>query len=84
LVAVSRFTWTWSVNANNSRGFQKTYIDSEYRSRTSMFGVHLHHLSERERAANIDIADEDILGGGGAKDRVPDYRSAIAIKDHSQ
>lgn len=49
-----------------------------------MFGVHLHHLSERERAANIDIADEDVLGGGGAKNRVPDYRSAVASQIHSQ
>jgi hypothetical protein len=37
-----------------------------------MLAVEFHHFGEGERAANVDVANEDILGRRSAQDRVAD------------
>jgi hypothetical protein len=37
-----------------------------------VFGVQLHHLGKREGAANIDIADKDMLRRRRSKDGITD------------
>jgi hypothetical protein len=44
-----------------------------------VFGVQLHHLGKREGAANIDIADKDMLRRRRSKDGITDYSHQLLV-----
>jgi hypothetical protein len=38
-----------------------------------------HHFRQGPRGANVDVADKDVGGGGGAEDRVADCGMSVVV-----
>lgn len=60
------------------------HINAKNGSDSTMFRVQLHHLCQRERATDINVANKDMLGRRRAKDGISDWWSACTIQGIAQ
>lgn len=53
-------------------------IDTHNGAGAAMGGVQLEHLGKGERAADVNVADKDVLRDGRAEDRVADWETEMS------
>lgn len=58
--------------------FRAAHIDAQNRPDTVVLLVHLEHLCERERRADVNVADDNVFWGGCAQDLVADWKLGMS------